>query len=510
MPQHPAYRTIVIGSGASGLFVALEARQLGPVLVLTKGSIDECNTRWAQGGIAAAVGPLDSAEQHLTDTIEAGAGLVDEEAARILCTEAPGRIADLVAYGVTFDSLGNELALGREAAHGRARIVHAGGDRTGAEIERALSSATNQPGITVLDFTLVTRLVVSGGRVTGVEALDLRSGHHQTFDAAAVVLATGGAGHLYSHTTNPDVATGDGIALAFDAGAEIADIEFYQFHPTAFCLPGVPAFLISEAVRGEGAILRNAAGDAFMSRYHPLLDLAPRDIVARAMAKEMHQSSSDNVWLDCTNIKGIDLVVRFPGIFAFCQEHGLDMRSDPLPVAPAAHYFMGGVRTDICGRTTIEGLYACGEVACTGVHGANRLASNSLMETVVFGKRVAEHIASEEGGSAPLSPDAIPLMQRGGAAPSKAELQRLMWVAAGIERTGRDLASAIEEASAWPVSPRIDDREAIERHQMATVARLMLRAAYTRTESRGAHYRPDYPDRDDANWHRRLVYRRGD
>lgn len=510
MPQNPSYRTIVIGSGASGLFVALEARQLGPVLVLTKGSIDDCNTRWAQGGLAAAVGPLDTPEEHLADTIEAGAGLVDEAAARILCTEAPARIRDLISYGVAFDSLGDSLALGREAAHGRARIVHAGGDRTGAEIERALSIASRQPDITVLDFALATQLLLRNGRILGVEALDLRSGQRQAFEAPAVVLATGGAGQLYSHTTNPDVATGDGVALAFEAGAEVADMEFYQFHPTALRLPGAPAFLISEAVRGEGAVLRNAAGDAFMSRYHPLRDLAPRDVVARAMATEMHRANGDNVWLDCTEIKGVDLAVRFPGIFAFCQEHGIDLRSEPIPVAPAAHYFMGGVRTDTCGRTTIAGLYACGEVACTGVHGANRLASNSLMETVVFGKRVAEHIASEEGGSAPLSQDAIPLLARGGATPSKAELQRLMWQSAGIERNERDLASAIEVASSWPSAPPADDRDGIERQQMATVARLMLRAAYTRTESRGAHYRPDHSDRNDTAWQRRLVYRRGD
>jgi L-aspartate oxidase len=510
MPQHPQYRTIVIGSGASGLFVALEARQLGPVLVLTKGSIDDCNTRWAQGGIAAAVGPLDSPDQLLADTVEAGAGLVDEAAASILCTEGPARIQDLISYGVAFDSLGDQLALGREAAHSRARIVHAGGDRTGAEIERALSVASRQPEITVLDFTLATSLLIAGGRVTGVETLDLRSGEHQSFDAPAVVLASGGAGQLYSHTTNPDVATGDGIALAFGAGAELADLEFYQFHPTALRLPGVQAFLISEAVRGEGAVLRNAAGDAFMSRYHPLRDLGPRDVVARAMANEMHRANADNVWLDCTGIKGVDLVVRFPGIFAFCQEHGIDMRTEPIPVAPAAHYFMGGVRTDTCGRTTVDGLYACGEVACTGVHGANRLASNSLMETVVFGKRVVEHIASGEGGGAAPTPDVVPVWPRGGPAPSKAELQRLMWVSAGIERTERDLASAIETATSWPAAASTNDRDSIERRQMAAVARLMLRAAYTRTESRGAHSRADYPQRDDAAWHRRLVYRRGD
>jgi L-aspartate oxidase len=511
MPTDTAYRTIVIGSGISGLFVALEARKLGPVLVLTKGSIDDCNTRWAQGGIAAAIGPLDSPARHLADTIEAGAGLVDEEAARVLCFEAPGRIADLVRYGVAFDSLGSEVALGREAAHSYARILHAGGDRTGAEIERALGSAVSEPGITVLDFSLATSVETAGGRVVGVSAIDLRTGRGESFSAPAVVLATGGAGHLFSHTTNPDVATGDGIALALQAGAEVADLEFYQFHPTALRLPGAPAFLISEAIRGDGAIIRDVGGEAFMRRYHELAELAPRDVVARAIVSEMRRTGSDHVLLDCTAIHGVDLRVRFPGVSAFCLEHGIDIRSSPIPIAPAAHYFMGGVRTDVYGRTTIEGLYACGEVACTGVHGANRLASNSLMETVVFGKRVAEHIASGNGGQAQRSRDATNWVDNGGPAPSHAAMQSLMWDAAGIERDGPGLSGALATAEAWPITRDVrGDRESTERVQMATVARLMLRAALDRTESRGAHYRSDYPKRDDAHWRRRLAYRRAD
>lgn len=505
-PQRSSYALIVIGSGISGLFVALEARHLGPVLVLTKGSIDDCNTRWAQGGIAAAIGPLDSPEQHLADTIAAGAGLVDEEAARALCFEAPARIRDLVDYGVAFDSLDGELALGREAAHSRSRVLHAGGDRTGAEIETALSTAAADPSITVLDHTLAIRLIVTGGRVTGVEAVALQTGTAERYEAPFVVLATGGAGQLYSHTTNPDVATGDGIGLAFDAGAEIADIEFYQFHPTSLRVPGVPTFLISEAVRGEGATLRNAAGVAFMRGYHPLGDLAPRDIVARAIVAEMRREGTQSVSLDCTGLKSVDLAARFPAIFAYCMGAGIDMRTDPIPVSPAAHYLMGGVRTDIHGRTTLPGLYACGEVACTGVHGANRLASNSLMETVVFGKRVVEHIATGEGGCAAPRAGRTTVEAPATAAPSHAALQQLMWDAAGIERNADDMEAALATIDSWPAPSLEPTRAALERRQMTVMAALMLRAAINRTESRGSHYRSEFPTRDDLHWRRQQVF----
>jgi L-aspartate oxidase len=501
------YAVIVIGSGISGLFVALEARHLGPVLVLTKGSIDDCNTRWAQGGIAAAVGPLDSPAQHLADTIAAGAGLVDEVAARILCYEAPARIRDLVAYGVSFDSLGGEVALGREAAHSRARVLHAGGDRTGAEIETALSAAAEDPSITILDHTLVTRIVVEGGAARGVEAVALTTGVREFHEGDAVVLATGGAGRLFSHTTNPEVATGDGVALAFDAGAEIADMEFFQFHPTALRLPGVPTFLISEAVRGEGAVLRNLAGEPFMRRYHALAELAPRDVVARAIVREMRRDGSEHVFLDCTGLKSVDLAARFPAIFAYCEAAGIDIRTDPIPVAPAAHYLMGGVRTDTWGRTTIPRLYACGECACTGVHGANRLASNSLMETVVFGKRVVDHLTAGEGGSAPPTEGRTPLLHPSTAAPTHAALQAMMWECAGIERDGPGLERGLATIDGWPPpEARVWTRPALERRQMTTVASLVLEAALRRTESRGGHYRSDFPEPDDAHWRRRQVF----
>jgi L-aspartate oxidase len=497
---------VVVGSGISGLFLALEARRLGPVLVLTKGSVDDCNTRWAQGGIAAAVGPLDSPGLLLADTIAAGAGLVDEAMARVLCEEGPDRIRDLVRYGVAFDQVEGEIALGREAAHSRSRVLHAGGDRTGAVIETALAESAHDPTIDLLDHTLATRLLVDGGRVRAVAAIDLRTGADEVYTADAVVVATGGAGQLFSHTTNPDVATGDGIALAFEAGAEVADLEFIQFHPTALRVAGAPPFLISEAVRGEGAVLRNSAGEAFMARYHPLADLAPRDVVARAIVAEMRASGADHVALDCTGIRGVDLALRFPGVFEYCQGVGLDMRREPIPVAPAAHYLMGGIRTDVHGRTTLEGLYACGEVACTGVHGANRLASNSLMETIVFGKRVVQHLESGGAGRAEPSPAVCATKPIPGSAPGREALQRLMWDSAGIERSAAGIEAGLRTLSSWPVEPPRPTRESHERREMAVVAGLMLRAALERTESRGAHYRSDYPVRDDAHWLRRQVW----
>ncbi len=507
-----AYRLIVIGSGIAGLFVALEAHRAGlrPILVLTKGSVDDCNTRWAQGGIAAAVGPHDSVEQHFRDTVAAGAGLVDEEAAWILCSEAPARIRDLIDYGVSFDSLGGEVVLGREAAHSRERILHAGGDRTGEVIERALAAAADRPGITLLDHTFVTRLVVDEGGVSGVEAIHLPTGTREAYEARDVVVATGGAGQLYLHTTNPEVATGDGIALAFEAGAELADLEFYQFHPTAFAGRGAPPFLISEAVRGEGAVLRNHAGEAFMSRYDPRAELAPRDVVARAIVAEMRREGSDHVFLDCRHL-AVDPAARFPAVYAFSKQQGLDLRHDLIPVAPAAHYFMGGIRTDTWGRTCVPGLYAVGEAACTGVHGANRLASNSLMETVVFGKRCVQYLSRGERSPAPPADDVVAAAFPSCLAPSREVLQRLMWDYVGIERDGEGLARAKGIIAAWPpgAGPAAT-RELLERKAMSVLASLMTEAALRRTESRGSHFRRDFPQPDDARWRRHQVFRRAD
>ncbi len=499
------YRTVVIGSGIAGLFIALEARRLGPVLVVTKGGIEDSNTGWAQGGIAAAIGPKDNPEAHLRDTLEAGAGLVDEAAARVLCDEAPERIKDLVLNGVQFDLHDGEISLGNEAAHSHPRILHAGGDRTGAEIEAALADRIGDHSVEVAEYTVATELHLEGGRVRGLELMDARTGVRRTVSADVVALASGGAGQLFSHTTNPEVATGDGVGLAFRAGAEVADLEFYQFHPTALRLPNVRPFLISEAVRGEGAILRNAAGEAFMARYHPQLELAPRDVVARAIVSEMRSDGRDHVFLDCRDIQDINLPQRFPAIYAFCLGQGIDISANLIPVAPAAHYFMGGVRTDLWGRTTVPGLYACGEAACTGVHGANRLASNSLMETLVFGKRVAAHIGGGEGGSAPRSKDATSIALGSSSPGSREELQALMWDCAGIERDASGIGRGLREAAAWRDQP-VTSLRTFEDRQMSLLARLMLSSALSRTESRGGHFRKDYPARDDINWQRRQVF----
>ncbi|HCU99823.1 MAG TPA: L-aspartate oxidase [Dehalococcoidia bacterium] len=364
--------------------------------------------------------------------------------------------------------------------------------------------------VVIYEHTLAVEIVMVEGQTVGIRALEQQSGIEHFFEASAVILATGGAGAAFSHTTNTPVATGDGISLAFAAGAEVTDLEFYQFHPTAFRQEGAPPFLISEALRGEGAVLRNHRGQAFMGRYHELADLAPRDIVARAMISEMRASNSDHIWLDCTVLNNLNPIERFPGIASFCRERGIDLRKDHIPVAPAAHYLMGGVRTDNWGRTTVPGLYACGESAATGVHGANRLASNSLLETVVFAKRAVEHIESNTGGAMPPSSDSIPFLPAGGAPVDISTIQRLLWKHAGIERTGQELRAGLAVVRAWPMNPRVVSRENHELAWLSIFAELLLTAALIREESRGAHFRTDFPQRDDERWGRHLVFHRAD
>ncbi len=510
LPHHPRFDYVIVGSGIAGLYAALIAREHGSVLVLTKSEIDEANTRYAQGGIAAALGADDSPALHLTDTLAAGAGLVDAAAARILTADAAERIADLVRLGVPFDAVEGAITLGREAAHRAARIVHAGGDATGYHIEVTLAALARTPGITVLEHQLVTHLERDGGRVTGVRTLDCISGAEQTFTARHVLLASGGAGRLYRFTTNPAVATGDGIALAYRAGAEVMDLEFMQFHPTALRLPGAPVFLISEAVRGEGAVLRGVDGHRFMPAIDPRAELAPRDVVARAIVAEMTRTGADHVELDITHLPPERIAARFPQITQFCRRHGLDITRAPIPVSPAAHYTMGGVRTDTWGATTLTGLYACGEVACTGVHGANRLASNSLLETVVFARRVIERTQLAPDATLKASTDGLPLPDPEPAEappPALDELQGLMWDRVGIVRDGAGLDAARHALAAWQATlPPASDRAGHELANLVLVGRLAAEAAFRREESRGAHFRTDFPHPLDA-WQRHLVYR---
>ncbi len=513
-----AYDYIIIGSGIAGLYTAILAREQGTVLLLTKGSIDECNTKYAQGGIAAPVGPGDSPELHYRDTIAAGAGLCDPEAVRILVEEAADRIADLTRFGIFFDTVGGEVALAREAAHSLPRVLHAGGDATGERIETTLSRLARSLQVSILEHCLVTRLVVEEGRAVGVKAIDLHSRRETEYEGRCLILATGGGGQLFSFTTNPPIATGDGLTLAYRAGAEIMDIEFFQFHPTAFYLDGAPPFLISEAVRGEGGIMRNSQGHPFMKDYTPEGDLAPRDIVARSIIAEMEKTSSDRVFLDVTHLPSHTVLSRFPSIYAFCRQRGLDITRSLIPVAPAAHYMMGGVRTNVWGETNIAGLFAAGETACTGVHGANRLASNSLLEVVVFAKRIlARSLEIREGASSYTNepadsvfhlPHRQPPLLR--VPPGREAAQALLWDKVGIIRSGQGLEEAAWQLSAWEDAlPEPADRPSFEERSLVTVGRLMAEAALLRQESRGAHYRLDFPQPDPACQHH-IIFRRNE
>jgi len=496
----------------------LLANQVGRVLLLTKASIEDCNTRYAQGGIAAAVGPGDSPQLHLRDTLAAGAGLCDPVVARIVAGEGPDRIHDLIAWGVPFDTVEGQVALAREGAHSVPRVLHAGGDATGANIERTLSYRVRLAGIEILEHRLVIGIAVGTEGVAGVRVQDTRDGREVDIAGRTLVLATGGAGQIFKFNTNPEVATGDGVALAYRAGADVVDMEFFQFHPTALYLHGAPPFLISEAVRGEGGILRARDGRRFMSEYDPRAELASRDVVARAIIAELRRSNSECVYLDITHLPPRQIATRFPSIYRFCLDHGLDITVEPIPVAPAAHYMMGGVRTGLWGETTIPGLYACGETACTGLHGANRLASNSLLEALVFGKRVVEHARARTGEA--LSSNATDFLSsvtlsseedsvaRPTQPPSLADLQSLMWENVGIIRHGQSLRRALSTLVRWAEAiPTPGQRAEHELSNMALVGQLIAAAALRREESRGAHYRSDFPAEDEA-WRRHIVFRR--
>jgi L-aspartate oxidase len=505
---------LIVGAGIAGLRAAIELAEAGRVLVVTKEALGESNTHYAQGGIAVAMSGDEDVELHLEDTVSAGDGLVNREAARVLVAEGPLRVQELLEWGTGFDRENGKLMQTREAAHSRNRILHANGDATGAEIGRSLlAHAQKHKNITLLDWTTTVDLIAEGGEVLGATLLDA-SGQIYSVHARAVLLASGGAGQVYSDTTNPAVATGDGIAMAWRAGAEISDMEFYQFHPTALSLPGVRRFLLSEALRGEGAYLRNAKGERFMERYHPLLELAPRDVVARAVTREgfgAHAGEQLPVYLDMRHVTGLDLKKRFPGISAFLAQHGLDLAKDQIPVRPAAHYLMGGVRTDVDGRTSLRRLYAAGEVACTGVHGANRLASNSLLEGLVFGARAAAHMLEESSVSGvEREPYALPASNFDSSI-LRQKLQRTMWEKAGLLRDADGLKAAEVEIDALSHGiPRQTNRDLAEFRNLQSIARLIVISALKREESRGAHFRNDFPKRDDVRFAKHSVVRKTD
>ncbi len=512
---------IVVGAGIAGLRAAISLAESGSVLVLTKESLGESNTSYAQGGIAVAMGGEEDVALHLEDTVQAGDGLVDRAAAAILVEEGPKRVEELLSWGAGFDREKSEdgagkLMLTREGAHSLPRILHAHGDATGAEIGRTLlAKSQSLPNINLRPWVTCVDLLFdeNSGAVAGLSVLD-GDGKRAEIRARAVLLASGGAGQVYSDTTNPAVATGDGIAMAYRARAEIADMEFYQFHPTALSLPGVPRFLLSEALRGEGAYLRNDRGERFMGKYHPRLELAPRDVVARAITREGFGERSGEtraVYLDMRHVKGLDFARRFPGISSFLKQHGFDLGRDLVPVRPAAHYLMGGVRTDHWAQTSLPRLYAAGEAACTGVHGANRLASNSLLEGLVFGSRAAEAMQDESALPAFVAAVSAEWPEEVGDSPDTLlpELQRAMWEKAGLLRDAEGLLSLREDLER--LSERLPSpvgRRTLEINNLVTIGSLITESALAREESRGAHFRNDFPVRDDARFARHSVARR--
>ncbi len=508
---------IVVGAGIAGLRASVELASAGRVLCLAKCEVTESNTQYAQGGIAAALSDDDEVSLHLEDTLKAGDGLCNEEAARILVEEGPPRIEELMEWGTEFDRTGTKIAFTREGAHSRSRVLHAHGDSTGREIGRALylKAAALKP-IAFREFEFTTDLLVEDGRVVGVRVLD-QGGQTHEVRGSSVLLATGGLGHVYSDTTNPAVATGDGVAMAFRAGAEISDMEFVQFHPTALYLKGAPRFLLSEALRGEGAYLRNLELKRFMPTYHEMAELAPRDVVARAITHELELVKRPDavVYLDLAHLKPDHVRKRFPMIYSTCMRYNIDIASELIPIRPAAHYAMGGVRTDLWGRTSLPGLYAAGEVACTGVHGANRLASNSLLEGLVYGSRAAaemrRHLGAVSAGGAKSTPGSAAGGTNGqtiGLDKLISKVQSLMWQHVGVVRDGKALQNVLPELRELQTQiVATGQRRAFEATNIVQAGLLIARGALAREESRGAHYRLDHPLKNDAKYHKHSVIR---
>ncbi|MCS7463185.1 L-aspartate oxidase [Paenibacillus doosanensis] len=506
---------MVIGAGIAGLFTSIKASEQYKVLMVTKKSLLDSNTRYAQGGIAAVISDEDSPAYHSQDTLIAGAGLCSPSAVDVLVHEGPAGVQDLIRMGTQFDLENGEFALTKEGAHSQRRILHAHGDATGAEIVRALSEKTKQdPNIDLWDDHFVIDLITDGGECFGA-LVQKPDGQRVIVRAKATILCTGGAGQLYRYTTNPDIATGDGIAIAYRAGALVQDVEFIQFHPTALCYPGAPRFLVSEAVRGEGAILRNINGERFMEKYDPQLELAPRDIVARAIVNEMELTKSTFVYIDFTHESEETVKHRFPTIYEFCLNYGLDLSSDWIPVAPAAHYMMGGVKTNLDGETRVGRLFACGEVSSTGVHGANRLASNSLSEAIVFGRRIMERIhqlppldrnPSVSAASSRTGHVKQPMVEK------KLKLQKIMLRYVGLKRSAAGLEKGYGELKRQLAifDSCLTKREDFEFANLLTCALLTTEAALIREESRGGHYREDFPEKDDLLWRKHTVFSRED
>jgi L-aspartate oxidase len=515
LPQRFA-DVLVIGSGGAGLRAAIEAARHADVLLVTKDELKESNTDRAQGGVAAVFGPEDSVERHVQDTLRVGCGLCEEDAVRAIVEDGPARIRELDGWGAEFDRRGDELSLTREGGHSTRRVVHAHGDATGAEVERSLIETVRAvDNVRLLEHTFVIDLITDGGACLGAVVWSHGRGPALVW-ARAVVLATGGCGQVYRETTNPPVATGDGFALTWRAGAELRDLEFIQFHPTTLYVAGAARVLISEAARGEGGILVNKQGERFMERYHPDRELAPRDVVSRAILSEMRETGDTNVYLDLTHVPPDRLAARFPHIKELCMLFDIDISEDRIPVCPSAHYMVGGVTTDPDGRTTVDRLFACGEVASTGLHGANRLASNSLLEGLAMGKRSGSVAGrSAAGGPEPAPhrlsvPPARPAMQALDLDDVRSSLRSVMWRHVGVNRDAAGLERALERIRFWSgyvLGHNATEPRGWRVQNMITLARLIAESALAREESRGVHYRTDFPEQRDPPRH--SVVRRG-